>query len=179
MLHEHQKWHCMACRQDCMHKACIHLRLCRRPGFFAAGLEQDLSSRALHAHAHSTACCMFIAHDMKNSPCIIGMHPGMRRGSQPRVPENAGIGGLLEVSQQVGGFWAPTSAGVRKQCWGHLTRRTRPGNEPGAGAFRPGSGAPPCAPPKTPHTPTAKIESDLGKRVVGRCGAMRGDAGRD
>jgi hypothetical protein len=60
------------------------------------GSRQISALRAVHVRAHSTACCMFIAHDMKNGPCIIGMHPGMRRGSQPRVPENAGIGGSLE-----------------------------------------------------------------------------------
>ena len=76
MLHEHQKQHCMACRQDCMHKACIHLCLCRRPGFFAARPEAISAWRAPHVRACSMSCCMNIATDMKNEAYMLNMRHG-------------------------------------------------------------------------------------------------------
>ena len=52
------------------------------------GWGQISALRALHMRAHSMPCCMSIAHDMNNAARMLSMYRGMRRGSQPRVPEN-------------------------------------------------------------------------------------------
>ena len=59
-----------------MQEACIYLRLCRRPGFFAAGPEAISAWRAPHVRARGMSCCMDIAIDMNNDACMINMRHG-------------------------------------------------------------------------------------------------------
>ena len=66
----------MACRQDCTQKACIHVLLCSRPGFFAAGPEAISAACAPHVRARGMACCMDIANGMQNDVRMLSMRHG-------------------------------------------------------------------------------------------------------
>ena len=63
----------MACRQDCMQLACIHVLLCCRPGFVAAGPEVISASRAPHVRARGMTCCMDIASGMDYDVRMLSM----------------------------------------------------------------------------------------------------------
>ena len=57
-----------------MQLACIHVLLCCRPGFFAAGSEAVSAACAPHVRVRGMACCMDIASGMKNDVRMLSMH---------------------------------------------------------------------------------------------------------
>ena len=59
-----------------MQLACIHVLLCCRPGFFAAGPEAVSAACAPHVRVRGMACCMGIASGMKNDVRMLSMHHG-------------------------------------------------------------------------------------------------------
>ena len=59
-----------------MQLACIHVLLCCRPGFVAAGPEVISASRAPHVRARGMTFCMDIARGMNDDVRMLSMRHG-------------------------------------------------------------------------------------------------------